>query len=129
MNSRVYLAPVRLAVPALLAAALWGGGTAAAQDAPQCTAATFGQASCMANRVCECIYERGGAITGRPTGYRWDCGINRRQCEVDPASIVEHRGNTPQYPAAVGLDRSDRSVTVGQDSVNTNSSSSTSTSN
>lgn len=99
---------------AMAALALAAAPSVRAQDAPMCNMASLGSLSCMANRACECMYDRGGTMTGIPEGFRWNCSINRPQCDVDAATIVEYRGNTPSYPAAISLERSDRSVNVDQ---------------
>ncbi len=51
-----------------------------AQDPPACTDARAGAVACMAGRLCSCGYQRGGAVSGRPDGWRWDCGILRPSC-------------------------------------------------
>lgn len=98
-----------------------------AQDAPMCNRMAIGQATCLANVQCECIYDRGGAMTGVPEGYRWDCSILRPRCEEVPATIIEYRGTPPSYPAAVAIERTDRSVNVGQDNTNANGNSNANT--
>lgn len=78
--------------------------TAWAQS-PQCDAAAFGTVACFVDRMCSCIFDRGGAMTGRPAGYRWDCGVLRPSCGADtalPATINPYQG---QLPAALSLDR------------------------
>ncbi|BDG74570.1 hypothetical protein Rmf_44990 [Roseomonas fluvialis] len=55
-----------------------------AQPPPQCTAETEGQAVCMAGKLCECRFERGGQMTGRPDRFAWDCGVMRPPCPPDP---------------------------------------------
>ena len=103
----------------ILASALFSG-TGQAQSDLSCSRATYGQVTCMAVKLCECIYDRGGAMTDVPAGFRWDCGILRPRCETVPATIMEYRGNVPAYPAAVAIDHSDERVTFSQDSTNTN---------
>jgi hypothetical protein len=51
-----------------------------ARAQPQCDASRLGSLSCQVGRMCECRYERGGSLTGREEGYRWDCGILRPAC-------------------------------------------------
>jgi hypothetical protein len=58
--------------------------SAAAQAPPACTAETEGQAACMAGKLCECRFERGGQMTGRPDRFAWDCGVMRPLCPPDP---------------------------------------------
>ena len=93
-----------------------------AQDGPMCNQQAMGQVSCMANRMCECIYDRGGSVTGVPEGFRWNCGINRGRCEVEPGTIIEYRGNTPQVPYSVSIERSD---SVNNTNSNTNNNTNT----
>jgi hypothetical protein len=57
---------------------------AAAQELPACQAQREGMAFCFANKMCLCEYQPGGSLTGRPPGYRWDCGILRPSCDVVP---------------------------------------------
>jgi hypothetical protein len=53
---------------------------AAAQEIPACTQDRAGAVACMAGKLCACGYQRGGAVSGRPDGWRWDCGILRPAC-------------------------------------------------
>ena len=102
-----------------------------ANEAPACTRASLGQTACFSPRLCECIYDRGGAMTGVPEGFRWKCDIMKPYCGEAanvPATIIEYRGTPPSYPAAVGIDRSSESVDVNQDGTNTNTNTSNSTS-
>jgi len=64
--------------------ALLVAGPAAAQAPPACTAETAGQAACMAGKLCECRFERGGQLVGRPDRFAWDCGVMRPMCPPDP---------------------------------------------
>ena len=57
---------------------------AAAQDGPLCGPARQGQVACMAGKICECRFERGGQMTGRPDRFAWDCGVMRPNCPPDP---------------------------------------------
>ncbi|MFT8245714.1 hypothetical protein [Roseomonas sp. BN140053] len=52
---------------------------------PVCNAPRDGVSACLAGRQCLCGFERGGSITGRRDGWRWDCGILRPACTVPPA--------------------------------------------
>lgn len=91
-------------------ASVWGKG-ARAEEAPKCTAETLGQNACFVDKMCECKFDRGGAMTGVPSGYRWDCGIKRPGCGAGaaaPATLNEFMG---PYPSAVGIDRS-RDTTI-----------------
>ncbi len=53
---------------------------AAAQDPPACTPPREGVVACIAGRLCACRHERGGSLTGRPDGHRWDCSALRPAC-------------------------------------------------
>lgn len=55
-----------------------------AQAPPACTAEVEGQAACMAGKLCECRFERGGQLTGRGDRFVWDCGAMRPMCPPDP---------------------------------------------
>ena len=121
---RLFLALVVLAA----AAATPFTAPRAQEAAPMCNQQSFGQTACFSPRLCECIYDRGGAMTGAPAGYRWQCDIRMPKCGEEgsvPASIIEYRGNPPSYPAAVGIDRSNESVNVDQDGNNTNTNTNT----
>ena len=67
-------------------------GPARAQ--PVCDAARLGTVSCQAGRVCECRHERGGSLTGRAEGFRWDCGILRPACP--PTQLQPPMSSWPQ---------------------------------
>ncbi len=129
------LGRLRLAMLGLVVVAAATAGSFSAphaqEAAPMCNQQSFGQTACFSPRLCECIYDRGGAMTGAPAGYRWQCDIRKPKCGEEgsvPATIIEYRGNPPSYPAAVGIDRSNESVNVDQDGTNTSSSSSSSSS-
>ena len=97
-----------------LAFAGMAGTPATAGDAPRCDGESLGQASCFSTKLCECIYDRGGAITGTPPGYRWDCGNLRPNCgdaANPPATMNEFTG---PYPLAIGigLDRRNRNIEI-----------------
>lgn len=51
----------------------------------RCGASREGMLACMSGRACVCRYERGGQMTGRPDGFRWDCGALRPDCAAAPA--------------------------------------------
>lgn len=61
-------------------------GMPAAAQVPVCSAPREGMTACFDGRLCVCRFERGGTLTGRPDGYRWDCGALRPDCP--PASPV-----------------------------------------
>lgn len=91
-----------------------------AQTAQSCGREYLGIVACFAGKLCECVYDRGGLVTGTPPGFRWDCGVLRPGCGDTvsvPATINPYPG---PYPLSVGIDRSDRSITVDQNAVNTN---------
>ena len=62
---------------------------AAAQPAapPACVPAHAGMVACLGDRLCECRFEPGGIIAGRPPGHRWDCGVLRPACGLVPPSL------------------------------------------
>ncbi len=105
--------PARLPAVLLAAALLVGLAPApppagADEPAPSCTRPALGETRCFTARLCACVYDRGGAMTGTPPGYRWDCGIHRPSCGEAanvPVTIQEFRGQPPAYPLAVGIDR------------------------
>lgn len=47
---------------------------------PACTAQREGQVSCQVRVLCECKYYQASKMTGRPAGFRWDCGPLRPRC-------------------------------------------------
>lgn len=51
-----------------------------ATDPMACPDGRAGVVACMAGRLCRCGYERGGIVSGRPDGWRWDCGVLRPSC-------------------------------------------------
>jgi hypothetical protein len=62
---------------------------AAAQEIPSCNQDRVGAVACMAGKLCSCGYQRGGVVSGRPDGYRWDCGVLRPACgeALPPAAL------------------------------------------
>jgi len=110
------LKPVAV-IASIAYSALTGGiaSPARAGDMPVCSGQNLGAASCFSGKLCECIYDRGGSVTGIPDGFRWDCGILRPKCgeAADaPANPDEFSG---PYPLAVGIDRWDNDERVRQD--------------
>lgn len=83
MIRAAFLVSALLAGP-LLSAQGWadGDGTGATG---RCGASREGALACMAGRACLCRHERGGQLTGRPDGFRWDCGALRPDCGPAPA--------------------------------------------
>lgn len=71
---------------------------ALAQAPPACAAETEGQTACLAGKLCECRFERGGQLTGRPDRFVWDCGVMRPMCPPDPTIAP-----TPQAQPPVNL--------------------------
>lgn len=65
-----------------------------AQSPPACSAESEGQAACLAGKLCECRFERGGQLTGRPDRFGWDCGAMRPTCPPDP-TISQPPGYAP----------------------------------
>jgi hypothetical protein len=59
---------------------LLGATPAAAQEIPACNQDRVGAVACMSGKLCACGYQRGGIVSGRPDGYRWDCGVLRPAC-------------------------------------------------
>ncbi len=53
---------------------------AAAEPTPRCAPSREGEVACLAGKLCECRYDPGGSITGRPPGMRWNCGALRPAC-------------------------------------------------
>lgn len=66
-----------------------------AQAPPACTAEVEGQAACMAGKLCECRFERGGQLAGRPDRFVWDCGALRPPCPPDPTITPAPPGVPP----------------------------------
>jgi len=62
---------------------------AQAQEIPACNQDRVGAVACMSGKLCGCGYARGGIVSGRPDGYRWDCGVLRPACgeALPPAAI------------------------------------------
>jgi hypothetical protein len=53
---------------------------ARAQEMPSCNQDRVGAVACLSGKLCSCGYARGGIVSGRPEGYRWDCGVLRPSC-------------------------------------------------
>lgn len=88
-----------------------------AAEPPACNRPAMGQVGCIDGRLCKCLYDHGGTVTGVPPGFRWDCSILRPRCgdaAAPPTSVQEYRGQPPALPLAVGIDRSNNSVNVGE---------------
>ena len=80
-------------------------GGARAEAPPACTDAGVGLVACVAGKLCACRLDRGGAATGLPAGFRWDCGVLRPACgdASDPPATLD-RYPYP-LPPALGIDR------------------------
>lgn len=78
-----------LALPPPAARAQVGGEAfpPGAPPMPVCNAPREGVAACLGGVSCLCRFERGGLLTGRPDGFRWDCGALRPRCGVAPAEL------------------------------------------
>jgi len=74
-----------MVAPSVLLFGILFAGFASAQ--PLCNAFSEGTAGCLANKQCLCRFDPGGSMTGRPAGYRWDCGAFRPACELPPPSL------------------------------------------
>jgi len=57
------------------------------QAQPACDQDRAGAVACLGGRQCACGYQRGGVVSGRPEGYRWDCGVLRPACAEVPATL------------------------------------------
>ncbi len=92
------------------------GGVASparADEMPVCTGQNLGAASCFSGKLCECIHDRGGSVTGTPAGFRWDCGVLRPKCgEAADAPATQNEFTGP-YPLAIDIDRSGDRGRVG----------------
>jgi len=116
--------PQRIATGIAAALVLAGAAAATAGDVPACERSSLGVVACLADRQCQCVFERGGLVTGWPSGYRWDCSLLRPGCGRafnPPVTVEEHRGQPPRFPAAVGIDRSTDTIIVDTDSSAVNS--------
>lgn len=84
---------------------LLGASSAGRAQAPGCDSVRLGTVACFERKLCACTFSRGGAMTGMPAGYRWDCGALRPGCGAEtalPATIDPYRG---PLPSALSLDR------------------------
>jgi hypothetical protein len=71
---------MRMMLALLLFALMPSARPGAAQEMPACNQDRVGGVACMAGKLCRCDYQRGGVLSGRPEGYRWDCGVLRPAC-------------------------------------------------
>jgi hypothetical protein len=82
----------------LVVLALPGGAAAQSSSPPACTQSRDGVTACIAGKLCRCRFERGGTLTGRPDGYRWDCGALRPACGAEampPATLPDPQAPLP----------------------------------
>ena len=63
------------AVIAAACAAVPAGAQTSPGAWPRCIQERDGQQLALGGSVCECRYERGGSMIGRPPGWRWSCDI------------------------------------------------------
>ncbi len=89
---------MRRMLPLILLVLLMSALPATAQAPPACTADAEGQAACLAGKLCQCRFERGGQLTGRADRFAWDCGAMRPMCPPDPTI-----GQAPGPAPPVGL--------------------------
>lgn len=85
-----------------------------ATEPPSCASGTTGLVACMAGKLCTCQYDPGGAMTGLPAGFRWDCGILRPGC--GPAAELPGALDPPvqlYLPEALSIDRSRTTIMNG----------------
>ncbi|MFC0406814.1 hypothetical protein [Roseomonas elaeocarpi] len=74
---------------------------AGAPPMPVCNRPREGVAACLAGKQCVCRFERGGSITGRPDGFRWDCGVLQADCPAAPAAVAPPPALDPALGAAL----------------------------
>ena len=96
---------------AFLAAMLAGLAGRARADELACDAPRAGIVACLAGKLCACRLERGGAMTGLPDGYRWDCGVLRPACADVPATLDSYPYPLPQ---SLSINKSETNVTTSQ---------------
>ena len=104
----------------LVALALAAPAAAANAQAPSCDQASLGTVACFVRKLCACTYVRGGTMTARAAGYRWDCGVMRPSCGGDlavPATIDPFLG---PLPSALSLDRNQTIINTQTGSGSTN---------
>lgn len=103
---------IAIATSVCLALSGLTGAAPRADETATCDRASLGRTSCMSPTLCECIYDRGGSITGTPPGYRWDCGNLRGSCGGDAAPSVTTNEYKGPYPLAIGIDRSNQNFDI-----------------
>jgi hypothetical protein len=71
---------------------------------PTCHAGQEGMTACFAGRQCVCYFERGGTMTGRRDGYRWNCGLLRPSCVEAPVETAQPSPPISVFPPAITLE-------------------------
>jgi hypothetical protein len=71
---------------------------------PACNAGQEGMIACFAGRQCVCYFERGGTMTGRRDGYRWNCGLLRPSCVEAPVETAHPSPPISVFPPAITLE-------------------------
>ncbi|MEQ8967956.1 MAG: hypothetical protein RID91_19220 [Azospirillaceae bacterium] len=92
---------MRRLVPLLALAALIGpaladpaAGQTGSEPPYACREDRAGVVQCIAGKLCECRFERGGSLSASPSsGWRWDCGILRPSCGPDDEVPATLRGD------------------------------------
>ena len=74
---------MRFSAAIVTALCLTGFAAATQPMLPRCTAALDGQVS---QGGCSCGYDRGGQLTARPAGWRWQCDLLRGPGETAAAA-------------------------------------------
>ena len=89
----------------IVALTVVASGNLRAETPPACVDASAGLVACVAGKLCVCRFDRGGATTGLPAGFRWDCGVLRPACgdAAGPPATLD-RYPYP-LPPALGIDR------------------------
>lgn len=72
---KVVAKAVLAAVIAAASAAAPAGAQTSPGAWPRCLPERDGQRLGLGGSVCECRYERGGSMIGKPPGWRWSCDI------------------------------------------------------
>jgi hypothetical protein len=80
---------------------------------PACEASREGTAACLAGRQCICRFDRGGIMTGRADGYRWNCGLLNSSCAEAPADAAQPALQASPYPLNISPDLEGAGLTPG----------------
>jgi hypothetical protein len=81
---------------------------------PTCNAGQEGVTACLAGRQCVCYFERGGTMTGRRDGYRWNCGLLLPSCVEAPVETAQPSRPIPILPPAITLEPGGVEVAPGR---------------